>query len=71
MLRLELSSHVLKIPDDALTNELPCFNSTRPKSDWLLNTLQTDWLILEYHEKAILNINMLYAQDERLLEQEA
>ena len=65
------ASHVLKIPDDALTNELPCFNSTRLKSDWLLNTLQTDWLILEYHEKAILNINMVYAQDERLLEQEA
>ena len=54
MLTLELSSIVLKTPNDAY--------KTQSKCDWLFNTqsrvLLADWLILEDNEKATLNINI-------------
>ena len=56
MLRMELSSYVLEIPNDVYY--------TRSISYWLSNiqsrALQADWLILENNEKATLNINPPY-----------
>ena len=46
---MELSSYLFEIPNDVYTN-----------SDWLFNTqsrvLRADWLVLEFNEKATLNI---------------
>ena len=67
MLTLELSSHLLEIPNDAFTtsSQFPMMliqHSVYP--DWLFNTqsrvLQTDWFKLEINERATLNINMPY-----------
>ena len=57
MLTLELSSYVSKIPINLIQHLVT-------KSGWLLDTqsrvLPADWLILEYNEKATLNISMPY-----------
>ena len=56
MVRMELSSYVLEIPNDVYY--------TRPISYWLSNiqsrVLQTDRLILENDEKATLKIDAPY-----------
>ena len=57
MLTLELSSHVLEIPNDAYATFGNRFFNTQSR------VLQGDRLILENNEAVTSNINMLYSMD--------